>query len=363
MMASRSFVAAARRLAAPQTAVAARCLSVSAPKRELVAVRDALQMAMDEEMEKNENVIVMGEEVAQYHGAYKVTRGLWEKYGGQRVIDTPITEMGFAGIAVGAAMRGLTPVCEFMTFNFAMQAIDQIINSAAKSHYMSAGLLKAPIVFRGPNGSSAGVAAQHSQCFAAWYGSVPGLKVISPWNSEDAKGLLKSAIADPNPVVCLEHELMYGIEFETSAEVLDKDYYIPIGQAKIEREGTDITLVAHSKAVGDSLDAAKILQDTYGVSCEVINLRTIRPLDMDTIIKSVMKTNRLNTVEVGWPQSGVGSEICARVMESAAFDYLDAPVARVTGADIPTPYAKNLEDHVFPTPQNVVNSVKYTLNL
>jgi pyruvate dehydrogenase E1 component beta subunit len=318
---------------------------------------------MDEEMEKDPTVIVLGEEVAQYHGAYKVTRGLWEKYGAERVIDTPITEMGFAGIAVGAAMRGLKPICEFMTWNFALQAIDQVINSAGKGHYMSAGLLKAPMVFRGPNGSSAGVGAQHSQCFAAWYGSVPGLKVISPWNSEDCKGLMKSAIVDPDPVVFLEHELMYGIEFETSDEVLSPDYYIPIGKAKIEREGTDITLVAHSKAVGIALDGAAILQEQYGVSCEVINLRTIRPLDMDTVNASLKKTNRLNTVEVGWPQSGVGSEICARVMESEAFDYLDAPIARVTGADIPTPYAKQLEDQAFPEAHNVVNSVKHTLNL
>jgi len=329
----------------------------------MVAVRDALQMAMDHEMEKDNNVILLGEEVAQYHGAYKVSRGLWEKYGSERVIDTPITEMGFAGIAVGAAMRGMKPVCEFMTFNFAMQAIDQIVNSAAKSHYMSAGLLKAPMVFRGPNGSSAGVAAQHSQCFAAWYGSVPGLKVVSPWNSEDAYGLLKSAIADPNPVVVLEHELMYGVSFDTPDEVLAKDHYIPIGQAKIEREGTDITLVGHSKAVGIALEGAEVLARDYGISCEVINMRTIRPMDTETIFKSVMKTNRLNTVEVGWPQSGIGSEICAQIMESYAFDYLDAPVARVTGADIPTPYAKDLEDLVFPEAQNVVNSVLHTLNV
>jgi pyruvate dehydrogenase E1 component beta subunit len=343
--------------------VATRGLRTTAPAQKLVAVRDALQMAMDQEMERDDSIIVLGEEVAQYHGAYKVTRGLWEKYGGERVIDTPITEMGFAGIATGAAMRGLKPICEFMTWNFAMQAIDQVVNSAGKGHYMSAGLLKAPMVFRGPNGSSAGVGAQHSQCFAAWYGSVPGLKVVSPWNSEDCKGLLASAIVDPDPVCVLEHELMYGIEFEMSEEMLKPDFKIPIGKAKIEREGTDITLVAHSKAVGLALDGAAILQEQYGVSCEVINLRSIRPMDTDTIIKSVMKTNRLNTVEIGWPQHGVGSEVCAQVMESVAFDYLDAPVARVTGADIPTPYAKDLEDISFPEAHNVVNSVKYTLNL
>jgi len=336
---------------------------INTKKQQLVAVRDALQMAMDQEMEKDDKIIVLGEEVAQYHGAYKVTRGLWEKYGAERVIDTPITEMGFAGIAVGASMRGLKPICEFMTWNFAMQAIDQVVNSAGKGHYMSAGLLKSPMVFRGPNGSSAGVGAQHSQCFAAWYGSVPGLKVVSPYDSEDCKGLLASAIVDPDPVCVLEHELMYGIEFEMSEESLKSDFHIPIGKAKIMREGTDITLVAHSKAVGIALDGAAILQEKYGVSCEVINLRSIRPLDTETIVKSVMKTNRLNTVEVGWPQHGVGSEICAQVMESVAFDYLDAPVARVTGADIPTPYAKDLEDLAFPEAQNVVNSVKYTLNL
>jgi len=343
---------------------AVRQLSVAAPAQgQMVAVRDALQMGMDQEMAKDSTIILLGEEVAQYHGAYKVSRGLWEKYGSERVIDTPITEMGFAGIATGAAMRGLKPICEFMTFNFAMQAIDQIVNSAAKSHYMSAGRLKAPMVFRGPNGSSAGVAAQHSQCFAAWYGSVPGLKVVSPWNSEDAIGLIKSAIRDPNPVVVLEHELMYGVSFDTPDECLKDDFYIDIGKAKIEREGTDITLVGHSKGVGIAMDGAAILQEKYGISCEVINLRSIRPMDTETIFKSVMKTNRLNTVEVGWPQHGVGSEIAAQVMESYAFDYLDAPVNRVTGADIPTPYAKDLEDLVFPEAHNVVNSVLHTLNM
>lgn len=329
----------------------------------MVAVRDALQHAMDQEMAKDETVMVLGEEVAVYHGAYKVTRGLWEKYGDKRVIDTPITEAGFAGIAVGAAMGGIKPICEFMTFNFAMQAIDHVINSAAKGHYMSGGILQCPIVFRGPNGASAGVGAQHSQCFAAWYGSCPGLKVVSPYSSEDAIGLLKSAIADPNPVVCLEHELMYGTEFEVSDAAMKDDFYVPIGKAKVEREGTDITLVAHSKPVGFALEAADILQSQYGVSCEVINLRTIRPLDMETIINSVKKTNRLNTVESGWPQFGVGAEIVAGIMESEAFDYLDAPVFRVTGADIPTPYAKELEDLAFPVAENVVNSVKHTLNL
>lgn len=340
-----------------------RALSTSAPaKGQMVAVRDALQMGMDEEMAKDEKVVLLGEEVAVYHGAYKVTRGLWEKYGDDRVIDTPITEAGFGGIAVGAAMGGIKPICEFMTFNFAMQAIDQIINSAAKGRYMSAGILNCPIVFRGPNGSAAGVGAQHSQCFAPWYSSVPGLKVVSPYNSEDAKGLIKAAIADPNPVVVLEHELMYGESFEISDEVMSADYYTPLGKAKIEREGTDITLVAHSRPVGFALEAAEILQAQHGISCEVINLRTVRPLDAETIIESVKKTNRLNTVETSWPQCGMGAEITARVMESDAFDYLDAPIFRITGADVPTPYAKNLEDLTFPTSANVINSVLHTLN-
>lgn len=327
-----------------------------------MTVRDALNSAMDEEMAADEKVLVMGEEVGQYHGAYKVTRGLLEKYGAKRVLDTPITEMGFAGIATGAAMAGLKPICEFMTFNFSMQAIDHVINSAAKLHYMSAGILSCPIVFRGPNGASAGVAAQHSQCFGAWYSHCPGLKVVSPWSAEDAKGLLKAAIRDPNPVVCLENELMYGVSFDVTPEVLSKDFVIPIGKAKIERQGTDVTLVAHSIAVGTAMEAAAQLEKE-GVSCEVLNLRSLRPMDTDAIVQSVMKTHRLVTVEMGWPQHGVGAEICARVMESAAFDYLDAPAIRVTGADLPTPYAKNLEDHVFPKPHNVVRSVKHILNI
>lgn len=327
-----------------------------------MTVRDALTLAMEEEMTKDEKVFLLGEEVGQYHGAYKVSRGLLEKFGGKRVIDTPITEIGFAGIASGAAMGGLKPICEFMTFNFAMQAIDHVINSAAKLHYMSAGILKCPIVFRGPNGAALGVAAQHSQCFASWYSQCPGLKVVSPWSAEDAKGLLKAAIRDPNPVVCLENELMYGVEFDMSAEVLDKDYYIPIGKAKIERQGTDITLVAHSIAVGTAVEAAALLEKE-GISCEVINLRSLRPLDTETIVKSVMKTNRLVTVEHGWPQNGIGAEICARIMESAAFDHLDAPVIRVTGADLPTPYARSIENLAFPSAANVVRSVKHTLNI
>ncbi|KAG7472892.1 hypothetical protein MATL_G00113950 [Megalops atlanticus] len=327
-----------------------------------VTVRDALNQAMDEELERDERVFLLGEEVAQYDGAYKVSRGLWKKYGDKRIIDTPITEMGFAGIAVGAAMAGLRPICEFMTFNFSMQAIDQVINSAAKTYYMSAGLQPVPIVFRGPNGASAGVAAQHSQCFAAWYGHCPGLKVLSPWSAEDAKGLLKSAIRDDNPVVFLENELMYGVPFELSEEAQSKDFTIPIGKAKIERPGDHITLVSHSRYVGHCLDAAAFLAKE-GIECEVINLRTIRPMDVDTIEASVMKTNHLVTVEGGWPQFGVGAEICARIMEGAAFNYLDAPAVRVTGVDIPMPYAKILEDHSIPQIKDIIFSVKKTLGV
>ncbi|XP_012675403.1 pyruvate dehydrogenase E1 component subunit beta, mitochondrial [Clupea harengus] len=327
-----------------------------------VTVRDALNQAMDEELERDDKVYLLGEEVAQYDGAYKVSRGLWKKYGDKRIIDTPITEMGFTGIAVGSAMAGLRPICEFMTFNFSMQAIDQVINSAAKTNYMSAGLQSVPIVFRGPNGSSAGVAAQHSQCFAAWYAHCPGLKVVSPWNAEDAKGLLKSAIRDDNPVVFLENELMYGVAFEMSEEQLSKDYLVPIGKAKVERQGTHISLVAHSRMVSHCLDAAAVLAKE-GIECEVINLRTIRPLDIETIEASVMKTNHLVTVEGGWPQFGVGAEICASIMEGPAFNYLDAPAARVTGVDIPMPYAKILEDNSVPQIKDIIFTVKKTLNV
>lgn len=314
-------------------------------------------MAMDEEMERDEDVFVMGEEVAQYQGAYKVTKGLYQKYGARRVIDTPITEAGFTGLAVGAAYKGLKPVVEFMTFNFSMQAIDQIVNSAAKQLYMSAGQINVPVVFRGPNGAAAGVGAQHSQCFAAWYGSVPGLKVFAPYDAEDAKGMMKAAIRDPNPVVVLEHELMYGVEFEVSDEVMDKDYCTPFGKAKVMKEGTDVTIVTFARMVGKCLEAAALLEKE-GISVEVINLRCIRPLDSKSIIKSVMKTNRLVTVEEGWPQQGIGSEICALVMESEAFDYLDAPAERITGADLPMPYAENLENICMPQINDVVNVCK-----
>ncbi|XP_051549097.1 pyruvate dehydrogenase E1 component subunit beta, mitochondrial [Myxocyprinus asiaticus] len=327
-----------------------------------VTVRDALNQAMDEELERDERVFLLGEEVAQYDGAYKISRGLWKKYGDKRIIDTPITEMGFAGIAVGAAMAGLRPICEFMTFNFSMQAIDQVINSAAKTYYMSAGFQSVPIVFRGPNGASAGVAAQHSQCFAAWYGHCPGLKVVSPWSAEDAKGLLKSAIRDDNPVVFLENELMYGVPFEMSEEAQSKDFLIPIGKAKIERQGNHITLVSHSRMVTLCLDAAAVLAKE-GIECEVINMRTIRPLDTETIETSIMKTNHLVTVEGGWPQFGVGAEILAKIMEGPAFNYLDAPAVRVTGVDIPMPYAKILEDNSIPQIKDIIFSVKKTLNV
>ncbi|KAI7886528.1 thiamine diphosphate-binding protein [Lichtheimia hyalospora FSU 10163] len=322
-----------------------------------MTVRDALNQALEEELARDEKVFLLGEEVAQYNGAYKVTKGLLDKFGPKRVIDTPITEIGFAGLAVGAAMSGLKPVCEFMTFNFAMQAIDQIVNSAAKTHYMSGGTVTVPMVFRGPNGAAAGVAAQHSQCYASWYGAVPGLKVISPWNSEDAKGLLKAAIRDPNPVVFLENELEYGVSYPMSSEALSSDFILPIGKAKVEREGKDITIVSHSRSVGFSMKAAEELAKS-GVSVEVVNLRSIRPLDVDTIVASIKKTNRLITVEGGWASYGVGSEIAAQVMESDAFDYLDAPMVRVAGADVPTPYAKNLEEFAFPDDKVIVKTIR-----
>ncbi|XP_046682567.1 pyruvate dehydrogenase E1 component subunit beta, mitochondrial-like [Homalodisca vitripennis] len=327
-----------------------------------MTVRDALNSALDEEMERDERVFILGEEVAMYDGAYKVSRGLWKKYGDKRVIDTPITEIGFAGIAVGAAMAGLRPICEFMTFNFSMQAIDQVINSAAKTFYMSAGSVNVPIVFRGPNGAAAGVAAQHSQCFGAWYSHCPGLKVISPYNSEDCKGLLKAAIRDPDPVVFLENEILYGAQYPMSDEALSKDFVLPIGKAKIERPGKHITLVAHSKAVETSLDAAKELAG-QGIEAEVINLRSLRPLDIETIGKSVMKTNHLITVEQGWPQCGMGSEICARIMESEVFYHLDSPVIRVTGVDIPMPYTKSLEIAALPQPSDIVTATKKVLGV
>ncbi|XP_071451189.1 pyruvate dehydrogenase E1 component subunit beta, mitochondrial [Hetaerina americana] len=327
-----------------------------------VTVRDALNAALDEEMERDERVFLLGEEVAMYDGAYKVSRGLWKKYGDKRILDTPITEMGFAGIATGAAMAGLRPVCEFMTFNFSMQAIDQVINSAAKTFYMSAGRVNVPIVFRGPNGAAAGVAAQHSQCFASWFAHCPGLKVVSPYSSEDAKGLLKSAIRDPDPVICLENELLYGVNFPMSDAALSKEFLVPIGKAKLEREGKHVTLVAHSRAVGKCLEAAEDLAGE-GIECDVINLRSLRPLDMDAINKSVVKTNHLITVHEGWPYAGIGSEILAQIMESDVFFHLDAPAVRVTGADIPMPYTQSLEAAALPQKHDITATVKKVLNV
>lgn len=319
-------------------------------------VRQALTVAMEEEMRRDDRVFVMGEEVGQYNGAYKVTKGLLDKFGADRVVDTPITEMGFAGIASGAALSGLRPICEFMTMNFAMQAIDHIVNSAAKFRYMSGGQGACPIVFRGPNGAASAVGAQHSQCFAAWYGSVPGLKVVVPYDSEDAKGLMKAAIRDDNPVVVLENELLYGVEFELSPEAQSADFVVPIGKAKVMRQGTDITIPTFSKMVGFALEAAAILEKK-GISVEVINLRSIRPLDRDTIIQSVKKTSRLVTLEEGWPQSGIGAEIIAMVNEEA-FDYLDAPPVRITGADVPLAYAPNLEKSALPQVEDIVAIVE-----
>ncbi|PGH02671.1 pyruvate dehydrogenase E1 component subunit beta [Blastomyces parvus] len=318
-----------------------------------VTVREALNDALAEELTLNDKVFILGEEVAQYNGAYKITKGLLDRFGPRRVIDTPITEAGFCGLAVGAALAGLHPVCEFMTFNFAMQAIDQIVNSAAKTHYMSGGIQPCNITFRGPNGFAAGVAAQHSQDYSAWYGSIPGLKVLTPWSAEDAKGLLKAAIRDPNPVVFLENELMYGESFPMSEAAQRDDFVLPIGKAKIERVGKDVTIVSLSRCVGQSMRAAAELKQKYGVEAEVINLRSIKPLDVDTIIKSVKKTGHLMAVESGFPMFGVGSEILALSMEYA-FDYLQAPAVRVTGAEVPTPYALKLEQMSFPQDDTIV---------
>ena len=290
-----------------------------------------------------------------------MTRGLLQKFGPKRVKDTPITEAGFAGIGVGAAMQGLRPVVEFMTFNFSMQAIDQIVNSAAKHHYMSAGQISVPIVFRGPNGAAAGVAAQHSQCFAAWYASVPGLKVLAPFDSEDARGLLKSAIRDPDPVVHLENELLYGESFPVSDEAMDPNFLIPIGKAKIQRQGNDITFVSFGKMVGYCMKAAEMLEKD-GISCEVVNLRTLRPLDRDTVIASIKKTHRVLSVEEGWPSHGIGSEIVSIAVEDC-FDDLDAPPERITGVDVPMPYAANLEAAALPQIDDIIRVTKKILNV
>lgn len=319
-------------------------------------VREALRDGMAEEMARDPNVFILGEEVAQYQGAYKVSQGLLERFGDKRVIDSPITEMGFAGLGVGAAFGGLVPIIEFMTMNFAMQAIDQIINSAAKTQYMSGGQMGCPIVFRGPNGAASRVGAQHSQCYASWYAHVPGLKVVSPYDAADAKGLIKSSIRDRNPVIFLENEMMYGQSFDVPD---DADFTIPIGKARVMRKGNDVTITAFSRMVGYALVAAEKLA-AEGIQAEVINLRSIRPLDTETIVTSVKKTNHLVSVEESWPFAGIGSEMAALMMEQA-FDYLDAPMIRVHGADVPLPYAANLEKLALVQPENIVNAVKNVL--
>ena len=318
-----------------------------------LTVREALRDAMAEEMRADDRVFVMGEEVAEYQGAYKVTQGLLQEFGDRRVIDTPITEIGFAGLGVGAAFGDLRPIVEFMTFNFAMQAMDQIINSAAKTLYMSGGQMGSPMVFRGPNGAAARVAAQHSQCFASWFAHCPGLKVVSPWSAADAKGLLKAAIRDPNPIVFLENEVMYGQTFDVPT---DPDFVLPIGKAKVVRAGADVTITAFSIMVGRALEAAEALA-AEGIEAEVIDLRTLRPLDVATLTTSVRKTNRLVSCEEGWPFAGIGAELAATMMEHA-FDHLDAPVVRVHGADVPMPYAANLEKLALPQVDNIIAAAK-----
>ena len=322
----------------------------------MTTVREALRDAMAEEMRRDGDVFVMGEEVAEYQGAYKITQGLLQEFGPRRVVDTPITEHGFTGMGVGAAMTGLRPIVEFMTFNFAMQAIDHLINSAAKTLYMSGGQMGAPIVFRGPNGAAARVGAQHSQDFAAWYSQIPGLKVVMPYTAADAKGLLKSAIRDPNPIIFLENEILYGQSFEVPK--MD-DFLVPIGKARVHRTGQHITLVSFGIGMTYCVKAADELAKE-GIEAEIIDLRTIRPMDTETVVRSVMKTGRCVAVEEGWPQSGVTAEIGMRIME-AAFDYLDAPVARVTGKDVPMPYAANLEKLALPTVADVIQAAKAVL--
>ncbi|MCX2697099.1 MULTISPECIES: pyruvate dehydrogenase complex E1 component subunit beta [Ochrobactrum] len=318
-----------------------------------MTVREALRDAMAEEMRRDDDVFIMGEEVAEYQGAYKITQGLLDEFGPRRVVDTPITEHGFAGIGVGAAMAGLKPIVEFMTFNFAMQAIDQIINSAAKTLYMSGGQMGAPMVFRGPSGAAARVGAQHSQCYAAWYSQIPGLKVVMPYSAADAKGLLKAAIRDPNPVIFLENEILYGHHFDVPK--LD-DFVLPIGKARIHKQGKDATIVSFGIGMTYAVKAADELA-AQGIDVEVIDLRTIRPMDIPTVVESVKKTGRLVTVEEGFPQSSVGTEIATRVMQEA-FDYLDAPILTIAGKDVPMPYAANLEKLALPTVAEVVEAVK-----
>jgi len=349
---------AAAALAAPAI-VAAAPVGASEPdmgETKVTTVREALRDAMAEEMRRDESVFLMGEEVAEYQGAYKISQGLLAEFGARRVVDTPITEQGFAGLAVGAGFMGLRPIVEFMTWNFSMQAIDQIINSAAKTLYMSGGQMGCPIVFRGPNGAASRVGAQHSQCYASWYAHCPGLKVVSPWSAADAKGLMKAAIRDPNPVLILENEILYG----TSGPVpVSSDYVVPIGKAKIVRSGTDVTIAAFSIMVGKALAAAEELAK-IGIDAEVIDLRSIRPLDTATIVASVKKTNRLVSCEEGWPFAGIGAELGMQMMEQC-FDYLDAPVARVHGLDIPLPYAANLEKLALPQSDHIVAAAKSVL--
>lgn len=318
-----------------------------------MTVREALRAAMAEEMRRDETVFLMGEEVGEYQGAYKVSQGLLDEFGARRVIDTPITEHGFAGIGVGAAFGGLRPIVEFMTFNFAMQAIDQIINSAAKTLYMSGGQMGAPMVFRGPNGAAARVAAQHSQDYAAWYAQIPGLKVVMPYAADDAKGLLKSAIRDPNPVIFLENEILYGRSFDVPT---DEDFTVPIGKARIWRKGDDVTIVSFGIGMTYALEAAEALE-AEGISAEVIDLRSLRPIDYDTVLYSVRKTGRCVTVEEGWPVGAIGNHLGAVIMQQA-FDYLDAPVINCTGKDVPMPYAANLEKHALITTPEVIEAVK-----
>jgi pyruvate dehydrogenase E1 component beta subunit len=352
--AAEPMAAAAPATAAPPVSAPAADPDIPAGTQMVATtVREALRDAMAEEMRRSEDVFVMGEEVAEYQGAYKITQGLLDEFGARRVIDTPITEHGFAGLGVGAAFAGLRPIVEFMTFNFAMQAMDHIINSAAKTLYMSGGQMGCPIVFRGPNGAAARVAAQHSQDYTAWFSQVPGLKVVVPYTAADAKGLLKAAIRDPNPVIFLENEILYGQSFEVPK--LD-DFVLPIGRARIARTGNDATIVSFGIGMTYALQAAEALA-REGVDCEVVDLRTIRPMDIDTVIASVQKTGRCVTVEEGWPQSGVGAEIAAQLMEKA-FDWLDAPVTRVTGRDVPMPYAANLEKLALPSVAEVIDAVK-----
>jgi len=345
------------RFTAPLSATLRHYSTAKSPRQ--ITIRDAINEALDEELQHDPTVMLIGEEVGQYDGAYKVSKGLLAKHGEKRIVDTPITEMGFAGIGAGLAMGGVKAIVEFMTWNFAMQAIDQIVNSAAKVHYMSSGSMQCPIVFRGPNGPPRSVGAQHSQCFGAWFGSVPGLKVVAPWSPDDCKGLIKSAIRDMNPVVVLENEIMYNETHTLSVEAQDPNFLLPIGKAHIERSGKDVTIVTFSRGVSISLEAAALLEKD-GIDAEVINLRSLRPLDSTTLINSLKKTNHLVTVEEGWPQSGIGAELIALATEFA-FDHLDAPPERITGADVPMPYSKRLEDQAMANAVNVVNAVKRQL--